>query len=216
MAAEKKYPKIGRTAWFYLRDRAEKSPTFKVTPSNVQAMLSLSSAGSARDNVVSPLTRLGIIDDEGALTERGALWRNKDTYAKACHQIVEEFYPEELRGIDDTAAVERWFNGQGFGASNARQMAATYNLLTDAAVPEEITVPGQKAGNNGKTKSAPKQERPAPATKSPVVEKAAPVLKNDSAPPSLQMNLQIHLPSNATAEQIDMIFASMAKHLYGK
>ncbi|MCL6520389.1 MAG: hypothetical protein K6T99_11210 [Armatimonadetes bacterium] len=34
--------------------------------------------------------------------------------------------------------------------------------------------------------------------------------------PSVHINVQIHIDANATPEQIDQIFASMAKHLYGR
>ena len=34
--------------------------------------------------------------------------------------------------------------------------------------------------------------------------------------PSVHIDVQIHIDASATAEQVDQIFASMAKHLYGK
>jgi len=37
-----------------------------------------------------------------------------------------------------------------------------------------------------------------------------------SSAPSLHIDIQLHIPATATAEQIDQIFASMAKHLYGR
>ena len=42
--------------------------------------------------------------------------------------------------------------------------------------------------------------------------------KSDPPPslpdPNLQLSIQIHIPADATPEQVDHIFASMAKHLY--
>jgi hypothetical protein len=35
-------------------------------------------------------------------------------------------------------------------------------------------------------------------------------------PPSLHIDMQVHISPDATAEQIDQIFSSMAKHLYGQ
>ena len=37
-----------------------------------------------------------------------------------------------------------------------------------------------------------------------------------STAPSLHIDIQVHVSSEASAEQIDQIFASMAKHLYGR
>lgn len=220
----KSYPKISKAAWFYLRDRAQKSPSIKITSSVVMATFSLSSQGSARDNIVKPLTALDIIDDDGSLTELGKLWRNEDTYANACQKIVAAWYPDDLVGMEDAAAVERWFTAQGFGASNARQMAATYKLLIDAEIPEDVSLGQQKKSSNGKNKavassqsvSKPKLAQTAVSKQEATHRADTPSQPETPVGPSLQMNLQIHLPSNASAEQIDTIFASMAKHLYGK
>lgn len=219
---QKSYPKLAKSSWFVLRDRAQKSPSAKITPQIVAALFSMASAGSARDNIVKPLAAVGIIDEDGTLTELGQLWRNDDTYAQACARILAEHYPEDVQHLGDAAAVERWFTGRGFGASNARQMAATFRLLSEAKIPDEVPVPGA-------TKPKTKPERISGASKSTKMDdpKTPPPAKDEQAAgekhdgrrtalPSLQMNLQIHLPSDATAEQIDTIFASMAKHLYNK
>ena len=34
--------------------------------------------------------------------------------------------------------------------------------------------------------------------------------------PSLHIDVQVHIDATASAEQIDQVFASMAKHLYGR
>lgn len=44
--------------------------------------------------------------------------------------------------------------------------------------------------------------------------KAGPARPN-SAGPSLHIDMQVHISADSTPEQIDQIFASMAKHLYG-
>ncbi len=226
--AEKKatYPKIVANSWFILRDRAQNSPSAKITPEIVQAMFDMATPASARDNVVSHLRKVGIVDDEGNLTERGNLWRNDDTYAEACRQIIDEFYPHELESLGDQAALERWFSGQGFGASNARAMTRTYRLLAEATIPDEL--PTISDGTKGSTKAAARRApakvptadpAPPPSTQPQATNGATKPAHSADAPisqPSLQMNLQIHLPPDATAEQIDMIFASMAKHLYGQ
>jgi hypothetical protein len=219
----KTYPKFSKAAWFTLRDRAQKSPSAKITPSIVQAMFNMASADSAKDNIVRPLRLVNLIDDDGALTELGQLWRNDDTYGEACQQILSAFYPADLEHLGDVAAIERWFTGQGFGASNARQMASTYNMLSAPSIPTEVPQPAAK--KNGKTATPDRKttEAARPLVKNAqrsteigraltgAIDETAP--RNDG-PPSLQMNLQIHLPSDATADQIDTIFASMAKHLY--
>lgn len=52
----------------------------------------------------------------------------------------------------------------------------------------------------------------APVTDSKAAAKAG----AKSNAPSLHIDIQVHVSSEASAEQIDQIFASMAKHLYGR
>lgn len=58
------------------------------------------------------------------------------------------------------------------------------------------------------------QRAPAPM---PIPKPAAPVTQTATRQsPSVHVDVQIHIPATATNEQIDQIFASMAKHLYGR
>lgn len=43
----------------------------------------------------------------------------------------------------------------------------------------------------------------------------SPVVKGENTQPPLHIDLQIHISADSTTEQIDAIFSSMAKHLYG-
>jgi hypothetical protein len=190
-------------------------------------LFGMSTPGSARDNIVKPFQIAGIIDEDGNLTELGQLWRNDDTYAEACERILREAYPEEIQHLGDTAAVERWFTGHGFGASNARQMTATFRLLSEP-LPDELPVRAGAKNDKGRSERRTNSKTTAATplrVKASVkpAEKAEPVQQGSPSgnaplqqPPTLQMNLQIHLPLDATPEQIDIIFASMAKHLYNK
>jgi hypothetical protein len=195
MATEKKsYPRVTTTAWYQLRDRAEKSPSAKITASIVAALLEMGSEASARDNVVRGLTQMGIVDDEGALTDRGQKWRNKETYASACEEIIADVYPQDVVDIGEAGAVERWFSGQGFGASNARTMARTYQVLAQPVIPDAVDAPATKprvAKPPVKKAAAPaKPSKPSPPD---------PTNQSDLPEPTLQMNVQIHLPPDATA-----------------
>ena len=217
------YPKVTAKAWGALRARAVAAPTTKFVPSMVAALLGLSSPASARDNTVTPLQRLGLINEEGALTDRGNKWRVDSSYAEACQEILDDVYPSDLAaltasdGEPDPQAVRNWFDQRGFGDSNARQMAATYIMIARKEVPEP---PGTPAANNVKKKKQRTQEK---AKSSNKAEKSSTSKdRTDPAPsghpsqngPTVHIDLQIHIPADATSEQIDQIFASMAKHLY--
>jgi hypothetical protein len=218
------YPKVPCKAWSALRSKAASAPSTKFSPPNVAAILGMKSAASARDNVVAHIRRLGLIDDDGTLTPRGNKWRIDASYADACHEILDEVYPEDLllitddSGAPDAQRVRAWFDNKGFGASNARQMAATYALLASTDIPASASSPAQPPRPATKRGDTPAPTRQSSGKSLP--ERNVPSKNTATAPtqrpagPTVHLDIQIHIPAAASPEQIDHIFASMAKHLY--
>jgi hypothetical protein len=198
-------------------------------------LLNLGSPKSAGDNVVSPMRRLGLIDEDGALTARGNKWRLDTSYGEACREIVTDVYPDELShltdedGKPDAQKVRTWFDHKGFGDSNARQMAATYVMIAGQEVPSAVgseprQSPAKKTTGTGKKSASARNSRKDPPATEPQVapsahRQAAPAdvaMPQRSTGPNVHLDIQIHIPADASVEQIDQIFASMAKHLYGQ
>jgi hypothetical protein len=221
------YPKIGVSAWRIIRAKAVTSPSYKFSPTAVAVLLGHESAASATLNVVSPMQRLGLLDEQGNLTERGHKWRGDDSYAEACQDILNEVYPADLAGFTtasgspDRTMVKKWFLQQKFGESNARQMAATYVMIAEKKLPEpgdKQPKPKAKAPSTGtKAKASTSTRKPATpsvqedttVTPPPPPETPAPKVR-----PDVHLDFQIHIDADAKPEVIDQIFASMAKHLY--
>lgn len=188
--------------------------------------MSMSSPDSARDNIVTPMKRLGLIDDDGVLTELGNKWRVDASYADACDEIIELVYPDDLAaltngdGEPDAEQVKTWFDHKGFGDSNARNMANTYILIARKDVPDPpANEPAKKAAPKKSSKAAKTTPPKAPESPSlpetittPATTPPATTQTHDG--PSLHIDIQIHIPADADPDQIDQIFASMAKHLY--
>ena len=217
------YPKVPAKAWRALRSRATAAPSTKFTPSTVAALMGMASPQSARDNTVSPMRKLGLIDDDGALTARGNKWRVDASYADACQEILDEVYPSDLSdladgsGAPDPHLVKTWFDHRGFGGSNARQMAATYVMIASKQVPEIVASEPKKASS----KKVPAEKAESPTTgmtsttdNSPANRTPEPSKQTPGAGPNVHLDIQIHIPADASAEQIDQIFESMARHLY--
>lgn len=217
------YPKVTAKAWGALRARAASAPSTKFVPSTVAALLGLSSPASARDNTVAPLQKLGLINEEGALTERGNKWRVDSSYPESCQEILDDVYPSELAalttsdGEPDPQTVRTWFDQRGFGDSNARQMAATYVMIASKEIPEpsEPRTTDEKRGQAKQgSRKAPKKATAEKSMADTDVLDAVPAPRTSTSAPTVHIDLQIHVPAEATPEQIDHIFASMAKHLY--
>lgn len=214
------YPKISAKAWKTLRAKAATAPTTKFTVAGVGAIMSMSSPKSAQDNIVTPMRRLGLIDEDGGLTDLGNRWRLDGSYSDACDEIISSVYPEELAalnnsdGAPDAEQVKTWFDHKGFGESNARNMANTYIMIARKEVPDAPASEPAKKTPSRKPSTSAKQVPPRVAEPTAQSEPQTPVTPPSQAGPSLHIDIQIHIPSDADPEQIDQIFASMAKHLY--
>lgn len=187
--------------------------------------MAMSSPDSALRNTVAPMRRLGIFEEDGALTDLGKKWRVDGTFPEACEDIIKSVYPDELGaladgdGKPDAAQVRTWFEHKGFGGSNAKQMASTYVMIAGKELPDAAA---SATSNNSTAKKAAVKKAPAKAKKQDPPDEAPRYDATDPPPPAGQsgptvhLDIQIHIPADASPDQIDQIFASMGKHLYNK
>lgn len=216
--AEVTYPVFSGANWWKLRNKFKSAfPKEAITEEYLASVLGMQIASVKNNGILSNLRALGLLDDENKCTDLANRWRLDDTYAAACEEMRNHVYPPELIDIGtDRGAVTSWFmNKSGAGKSQAGKLTALYLLVSIPEIKEPTT----------KTKTTPK----APIDKQP---KAVKVTEKPSEPepkseikvgnscsiptPSMNINLQIHISAEASPEQIDQIFASMAKHLYGR
>jgi hypothetical protein len=214
--------------WWALRKKFKQSIPGVVTDSYLSTVLSMK-VGSARTNVLPFLKTLGIIDEEGKTGERATRWRDDEHYGEVCKEIQKEVYPQELSEavpdpVKDRAKAERWFAQKtGAGEVGVKRMTVFYAVIAAADAskqPErERAERATKAGKD-RPKKAAKPEPAAPTPETPA--QATPSLAHgagshqSAAPqaPGIYINLQVHISADSTPDQIDAIFASMAKHIY--
>jgi hypothetical protein len=220
--AKATYPTIPIKHWWALRDKFKRSLPPAVTTDYLSAALGINEK-SAPD-IFPSLRQMGLVTAEGKTTDRAERWRHDDTYPAVCKEIVTEVYPEELRHAvpvpaDNREAAKRWFARKTkTGEIASGKMTAVYQLLVEAN-PENAPEPGKPSTA---TQQPPRQasKKAAPSSgRAPVTQAAVPAPDPQPKPhtqggPSLHIDIQVHIPPDATAEQIDLIFASMAKHLY--
>ena len=117
----------------------------------------------------------------------------------------------------DRASARTWFMSQGVGQGAADKMVALFSLLKSGEIKDKASGFTKSTSN----KRANSKQRRASANKTTNIAStdhpAAETDKNiDSINrPNLHIDLQIHISPDSTPDQIDTIFASMAKHLYG-
>lgn len=219
------YPKIPESNWWKLRDQFKKTLPGAVTPAYVRSLLGLNSEKAAQ-NLIGPLRQLGLIDEDNKPTARANDWRNDGKYADVCREMLAEIYPQELRdlygGADlDRHAVEDWFShvaalGQGAAAKNAQM----YVLLNEG-VPRSLEGPpkkGEVKPKSGKSVAGDKGDQASRKSSGTpqVQQKRDGGSSKPAVAPTVHMDFQIHISPEAGAEQIEAIFAAMAKHLYDK
>ena len=93
-----------------------------------------------------------------------------------------------------------------------REVAGAERVISIEQMLEEVP---EKVGT-----SAAREPERAPAARVPDVEIPSPEARERSRPaaasPTLHIDVNIHIGSDASPEQIEQIFASMARHLYGR
>jgi len=221
------FPKIPVKHWWVLRNKFKQSLPSAVTTGFLATALGMQEK-SAKANILPGLISFKLIDENGKPTDRAIQWRDDHQYPQVCEEIKQDIYPRELiealpGSSPDREAVERWFaNKAGVGVVAARKMALVYLLLSEAdpSQGQDVTSPRKRTKTTTKPKQSkltePKDEKPSPPPKSSdtAPEMKVPDVQQPVTSPSLHIDIQIHIPPDASANQIDQIFASMAKHLY--
>ena len=216
------FPMLSEKNWWIIREKFKASIPSAVTPTYVKSLLSMANDNSANSNVISPLKRLGLIDEDNKPTPLANEWRLDEKYKEVCDKILGAVYPKELLDIFTDPEVDRnsartWFMSQGVGQGAADKMVALFAMLKSGEIKDKKFSQTDKNGNNRTVSTVQKKPKTTvaetqPKQPQPENKSVAPAVNR----PNLHIDLQIHISPESTPEQIECIFASMAKHLYGE
>lgn len=211
------FPVLSGANWWTLRTRFKTAyPKSSITEEYLASVLGMQIQSVKNNCILTNLRTLGLLDEENKCTDLANKWRLDDSYAEACHEICEHVYPSELIDIGtDRSAISTWFmNKSGAGESLASKLTTLYLTLAIPEIKESV--------QKGKTmpKVQDKQEKGAKSRVKSTKSKEEHIKRTMELPeasvPSMNINLQIHISAEASLEQIDQIFSSMGKHLYGR
>jgi hypothetical protein len=219
MATEGKstFPMLPMKHWWTIRERFKQSIPGTVTANYLATVLDMQ-VNSARANILPFLVSFGIIDESGSTLDRAKRWRDDVEYPSVCEEIVADVYPQELRDAvpnpdKDRQSAERWFaNHTGAGQTAVGRMISTYSVLMSGD-PDKAEAPKQNKAKSSATKKVAKKKV---TTTTSRVDQKPDHKRKIPQEPDISINLQIHISSDATPDQIDQIFSSMAKHIYQK
>lgn len=215
------FPRLPKSNWWTLRSQFKKTLPSLVTISYLKSLLSLDSEKSAK-NLLNPLKQLGLIDEENKPTQRANDWRDDKKYLEVCNEMINDIYPKELIELFpdsevDVEAVKNWFMHSGqLGEIAARQNAQMFVLLK-SGLSEQNSLPAKNNRRSTKKVKTKSENNNISQTKTKIeMEESNPKLaiRRDELP-SIHIDLQIHISPDASPEQIDKIFESITRHLYG-
>ena len=224
MAEQTTYPSISEKNWWTIREKFKSSLPVTVSANYFKTLLTLGSEDSAKSNVVIPMKRLGLIDENNKTTQLANDWRLDEKYKASCDVMIKNVYPQELLDLFpkddlDRSSVNGWFMGHGVGSGAAGKMTALFTLLKSGEIkglPSQKTPIPKKSTSKQKPRDIPKVEAGAHQNTADKNESPAQTSANGTRTrPNLHIDLQIHISPESSPEQIETIFACMAKHLYG-
>ena len=190
-----------------------------VTANYVKTLLSISNDNSANSNVINPMKRIGLLDDENKPTTLANDWRLDDKYKRVCDEIIKAVYPTELLDLFPESDIDRnsaknWFMAQGVGDAAANKMLALFVLLKSGEIKDKKNVLKDKTAKkiNSNAQKAAKIPTENNTSATATIPRDTAISSNM---PNIHIDLQVHISPESTSEQIETIFASIAKHLYG-
>ncbi|WP_199798095.1 DUF5343 domain-containing protein [Tsuneonella amylolytica] len=181
-----------------------------VPPKVTHAWLKTIGFTSSNDgSLVGVLRVAGLVDSTGLPTERWSQFRGgrgKEALGEGIRQGYSELfavYPDAH--LRSSTELEHVFSSSSKAGKQAIQKAVSTfkNLVAEAEF--------SAGAADGETHFE-SQTLHAPVVTPRAAEKSG----NNSGGPSLHIDVQVHISSEASADQIDQVFASMAKHLYGR
>ncbi|WP_407181184.1 DUF5343 domain-containing protein [Bradyrhizobium sp. STM 3562] len=180
----------------------------KLTAAHLKTLGFTSSNDAGMINVIK---FIGLTDGSGIPTPLWSEYRGRDHRAvlgKAIRQGYADLfaiYPDaNARSVADLTHV--FSTSSTAGEVVVKQTVQTFKALVD-----EADFSGQSGSGDTATALTTGPLHAAPAAASPIAAHGSPSAKH----PAVHIDIQIHISPESSAEQIDKMFESMAKHLYG-
>jgi hypothetical protein len=225
MADDNSFPQLPKAAYFKMRSVFARRPRGKFEANSIAVELGVEPVAARQ--YFKEFRRLQILDEEGGLTNVGKLWRQDEEYESACRKILEQTYPPPLidlapPGEATREKAQRWFQSQGLGTGAAFNKASLYVLIanfvradaSEGVAGQETKIKRQAAAASPKGKSQTKRSAAVVGSTSENINHQERDSTNEASFKfPLNLNMQIHISADATLEQIDAIFSSMARHL---
>ena len=157
-------------------------------------------------SLITVIKFIGFVDQSGAPTSLWAQYRG-GSYKKILGNALKSAYSELYAVYPDAHArprqeLEHFFSTSTSGGKEViGKLVSTFKILAEEA--EFVAGAVALAETEGPLHA-------------PITRDAPPSAAKGTEKPSLHIDIQVHISPESSPEQIEQIFASMAKHLYGR
>ncbi len=215
----KSFPLIPISNWNNLRSQFKKSIPGTITSNYLSAVIGISEP-SAKSTVFPTLRQIGLVDKEGNINlDLAKKLRDDNSYPDLCVEILKKIYPKELTDAfpdkdSNKERVKSWFmNHTGAGESAVGKMTSFYFTLLEAN-PNSNGTAAAARGKEVKSKVSKQNQGRRNTTQK--INEATNAEQNSRklSNPDLNINIQIHISSDASPDQIKSIFENMSKYIY--
>lgn len=223
----KSFPNIPVSHWLSLRTQFKRTIPGTITTNYLASVLKMTEP-SAKANILPTLRQIGLIDaDNKTNQDLAKQLRDDSSYPQFCKAILKKNYPQELLDAfpdkdSGRGQIKIWFmNHSGIGNSAATRIAAFYIALLEANPTASTTL------TKTKVKESSEESQKEIVRRTKTSQKGIPKSKSESETsptahqdgkksngPDLNINIQIHISSDASSDQIRSIFENMAKYIY--
>ena len=162
-------------------------------------------------SMIRVLKFIGLLDSSSVPTESWQSYRDRDKARRVLAESIRTGYSDLFNHFPDAQArshedLTNFIAARTTLGENATQKAVkTFQALCSLA---DFSAATENGANSGAKGNAVLANPDAPLVAQP---------QNIESPtPTLHIDFQVHIAADAPPEQIDQIFESMAKHLYGK
>ena len=178
---------------------------------------------SAKNNIMPSLKQVGLIDDSGKTNQEMAKkFRDDEQYKEFCSALLKKLYPSEVLDAfpdkdSDLKKIKTWFmNHTGVGEVGAGRTAAFYVELLNGEIKQEKKVESKGTKQPAARTKAMKGAKPENPKKSEAIgqQMPSPARTDNKVNPDIHINIQIHISSDASPDQIKSIFENMSKYVY--
>lgn len=226
----RRQPKVPYAPWAQVKQFLDKIRVLNPKTINASYLTTNQMGGQQPSPLLNTIQFLGLINAAEAPTSKleSLKVKGEEQYQRALESIVREAYHVLFEALDVSAADRDMIYNQ------IRSVYGCSPRVADTATPlflglcreANMNVPVAQAASSGSTERRTGQEKPRRTAKQDGRndeaskheprrrrEEAEPPPGNRSSWPDVHLNIQIHIDSSASPEQIDHIFASMARHL---